>query len=81
MKKMKRLIIEDGNTWWEQMIEDEKTRLELKQMIQDVNLLTQEEINNNEQITQDIIKMKWERGYVEYKNGRKVIQKQPFRDI
>jgi hypothetical protein len=81
MKKMKRLIIEDGNTWWEQMIEDEKTRLELKQMIEDVNLLTPQEIENNEQITQDIIKMKWERGYVEYKNGRKVIQKQPFRDI
>jgi hypothetical protein len=81
MKKMKRLIIEDGNTWWEQMIEDEKTRLELKQMIEDVNLLTPQEIENNEQIRQDIIKMKWERGYVEYKNGRKVIQKQPFRDI
>lgn len=78
---MKRLIIEDGNTWWEQMIEDEKTRLELKQMIEDVNLLTPQEIENNEQIRQDIIKMKWERGYVEYKNGRKVIQKQPFRDI
>jgi hypothetical protein len=69
-------LIEDGLTWWEQMIKDEEDRKELKQMIDDVNLLTPEERNENERIWKEIIKLK--QNYVEYVNGKKVIQKKPF---
>jgi hypothetical protein len=69
-------LIEDGLTWWQQMIKDEEDRKELKQMIDDVNLLTPEERNENERIWKEIIKLK--QNYVEYVNGKKVIQKKPF---
>lgn len=69
-------LIEDGLTWWEQIIKDEEDRKELKQMIDDVNLLTPEERNENERIWEEIIKLK--QNYVEYVNGKKVIQKKPF---
>lgn len=69
-------LIEDGLTWWEQIIKDEEDRKELKQMINDVNLLTPEERNENERIWEEIIKLK--QNYVEYVNGKKVIQKKPF---
>jgi hypothetical protein len=58
------------------MIKDEEDRKELKQMIDDVNLLTPEERNENERIWKEIIKLK--QNYVEYVNGKKVIQKKPF---
>ncbi len=60
----------------QQMIKDEEDRKELKQMIDDVNLLTPEERNENERIWKEIIKLK--QNYVEYVNGKKVIQKKPF---
>jgi len=69
-------LIEDGLSWWEQIIKDEEDRKELKQMIDDVNLLTPEERNENERIWEEIIKIK--QNYVEYVNGKKVIQKKPF---
>ena len=69
-------LIEEGNTWWEQIIKDEEDRKELKQMINDVNLLTPEERNENERIWEEIIKLK--QNYVEYVNGKKVIQRKPF---
>lgn len=69
-------LIEDGLTWWEQIIKDEEDRKELKQMINDVNLLTPEELNENERIWEEIIKLK--QNYVEYVNGKKVIQRKPF---
>ena len=69
-------LIEDGLTWWEQIIKDEEDRKELKQMIDDVNLLTPEERNENERIWEEIIKLK--QNYVEYVNGKKVIQRKPF---
>ena len=69
-------LIEDGLTWWEQIIKDEEDRKELKQMIKDVNLLTPEERNENERIWEEIIKLK--QNMTEYVNGKKVIQKKPF---
>ena len=69
-------LIEDGLTWWEQIIKDEEDRKVLKQMINDVNLLTPEERNENEKIWEEIIKLK--QNYVEYVNGKKVIQRKPF---